>query len=167
MSTFTPEQAAEILADAASLVARLQEDEEARERARQLGLIPEAPLPPLPHRAEPEPVIATRSAYVIATEQHRAAAAYAARMTPKSKPKPAMFTRNQIAALGQAIAMERKRMRKHVADELQSLRDEVAQLRAEIAVRGDVDQLRQQLAVIRSDRDRVLDLTPTRKGNAA
>lgn len=164
MSRYTREEAEAILGDAAALVARLQADEEERERvamleagARRAGWIPEAPLPPLPHRAEPEPVV-TRSASA-ASAQRAAAAAYARRVSKPTmrKPKLPTFTRAQVDAIGQALAHERRGMRKHVEAELEELRREVAALRAEINVRGEIDELRQQIAVVRGG-DRVLDL---------
>ena len=85
-------------------------------------------------------------------------------------PPPAPeFSATQLNATAEALAHERTEMRRYVAAEIKSLRDEVVQLRAELAVRKEIVGFHEQLAIIRNrDRDQVLDLTalPERKGAA-
>jgi hypothetical protein len=68
---------------------------------------------------------------------------------------------NLIVAMRTALNRERAEMRKHVEAELKALKDEIAQLKAELAVRRELDEIRQQMAVLRGGG--LIDVSPPRR----
>ena len=90
---------------------------------------------------------------------------------PRKRAPP--FTRTQIGAFAIVIAAERQRAerltREAIEHATRALRDEIATLKAEAGIRAELDELREQVTVLRADRARVIDLpavAPRREGTA-
>jgi len=60
--------------------------------------------------------------------------------------------------IGAEVGAAHRELEQRLMAELQALRDEVVTLRAEVAVRSEIDQLRTQMAVLRDGR--MVDVTP-------
>jgi len=161
--------AARTLAEGEAVLARAEAD--AQVRAARWPFDEPLYAPPPPRRPQDPGFTPTGVKPDLSDYERRRLDRWHARAARKDPPRPARpapaFSKVAVGAIAEVLAAEREAMRRHVAAELASLKDEIAALRAELGVRRELEQLQQQMSVIRSDRSRVIDVPALPKRGAA